>query len=95
MARRCELTGKGVMSGHLVSHSNIKTKRKFLPNLQEVRFASEKLGRSFSFRVSVNAIRTVEHNGGLDGFLLSTSSRKLPQAALEVKKLLVKTASAS
>jgi large subunit ribosomal protein L28 len=89
MARRCELTGKGVMSGHLVSHSNIKTKRRFLPNLQVVRFISDKLGgRTFSLKVSANAIRTVEHNGGLDNFLLTTPDRKLPAPARAVKKLL-------
>ena len=70
MSRRCELTGKGPMVGHKVSHSNRKTKRRFLPNLRNVTLISEALGRSVKLRVSANALRTVDHRGGLDAFLL-------------------------
>jgi large subunit ribosomal protein L28 len=65
MSRRCELTGKAVLSGHLVSHSNRKTKRKFLPNLCNVTLQSDTLGRSVRLRISANALRSVEHRGGL------------------------------
>ncbi len=70
MSRRCELTGKGVLTGHLVSHSNRKTKRRFLPNLCNVTLLSDTLGRSVRLRVSANALRSVEHRGGLDAFLI-------------------------
>ena len=69
MSRRCELTGKGVMVGNNVSHANNKTKRRFLPNLNDVTMLSEVLDRSFKFRVSAAALRTVDHRGGLDGFM--------------------------
>lgn len=69
MARVCELTGKKPMSGHRVSHAVNRTKRRFLPNLQRVSLLSESLGRSLPLRVSAAALRTVEHRGGLDGFL--------------------------
>ncbi|MEL6268002.1 MAG: 50S ribosomal protein L28, partial [Pseudomonadota bacterium] len=89
MARRCELTGKGVLTGNRVSHSNIKTRRRFLPNLNHVTLQSDALGRSFRFRVSSSALRTVEHRGGLDGFLLKARDGELSTRALEVKKKLV------
>ena len=69
MSRRCELTGKGPQVGHKVSHSNIKTKRRFLPNLLNVTLISDALGRSVRLRVSANAFKTVDHRGGLDAFL--------------------------
>jgi large subunit ribosomal protein L28 len=86
MARRCELTGTAVMSGHLVSHSNHKTKRRFLPNLCHVTLQSETLARSVRFRVSASALRTVEHRGGLDAFLIKASEDTLSQTARELKR---------
>ena len=78
MARRCILTGKGVMVGNNVSHANNKTKRRFLPNLRQQRLYSETLGESIRLRISANAIRTVEKRGGLDGFLVEAKERELP-----------------
>ncbi|MEM9781691.1 MAG: 50S ribosomal protein L28 [Pseudomonadota bacterium] len=89
MARRCELTGKGVLTGNRVSHSNIKTRRRFLPNLNQVTLQSEALGRSFRFRVAASALRTVEHRGGLDAFLMKARDTELSPRALQVKKQLV------
>lgn len=94
MSRRCELTGKAVLSGHKVSHSNRKTKRKFLPNLTNVTLLSDTLGRSIKLRVSTNALRTVEHRGGLDAFLMKASDAELSRDALAVKKELAKKATA-
>ncbi|AKH43275.1 50S ribosomal protein L28 [Croceibacterium atlanticum] len=90
MSRICELTGKGRQIGHNVSHANNKTKRVFLPNLQNVTLLSEKLDRSFKFRVSTQGLRSVEHNGGLDNWLLKTSDTKLSPRALKVKRELKK-----
>ena len=92
MSRICELTGKSRQVGHNVSHANNKTKRVFLPNLQNVTLMSEKLGRSFKFRVSTNGLRSVEHNGGLDNWLLKTKDEKLSANALKVKRELKKAA---
>lgn len=92
MSRRCEVTGKGVMTGNNVSHANNHTKRRFLPNLQEVSLLSETLGTSIRLKVSVRGLRTIEHNGGLDSFLLSTSDSKLMPEAIAVKKRIVKAA---
>ncbi len=86
MARRCELTGKGVLTGHRVSHSNIKSKRRFLPNLQPVTLLSDALGRSFRFRVCTGAIRSVDHRGGLDAFLMKARDVELSPRALKVKR---------
>ncbi len=86
MSRRCELTGKGPMVGNNVSHANNKTKRRFLPNLQDVTLISDTLGRSFKFRVSSAALRTVDHRGGLDAFLARAKEAELSDAALKVKK---------
>ena len=86
MSRICELTGKGRLVGNNVSHANNKTKRVFLPNLQNVTLLSEALGRSFKFRVSTAGLRSVEHNGGLDNWLLKTKDDKLSPKALKVKK---------
>ena len=94
MSRVCELTGKAVLSGHKVSHSNRKTKRKFLPNLVNVSLLSDALGRSVKLRVSTNALRTVEHRGGLDAFLAKASADELSRDALKVKKELAKKATA-
>jgi large subunit ribosomal protein L28 len=90
MSRRCDLTGKGVLTGHLVSHSNHKTKRRFLPNLCNVTLESEILGRSVRFRVSANALKSVDHRGGLDAFLKKARDEELSQRALELKRLVVK-----
>ncbi len=86
MSRRCELTGKGVLAGNRVSHSNIKTRRRYLPNLQRVTLQSDALGRSFKFRIAASALRTVDHRGGLDAFLLKADEKALSAAALKVKK---------
>ena len=95
MSRICELTGKGRQVGHNVSHANNKTKRVFLPNLQNVTLLSEKLDRSFKFRVSTHGLRSVEHNGGLDNWLLKTKDDKLSSRALKVKRELKKAAAAA
>lgn len=92
MSRICELTGKGRQVGNNVSHANNKTKRVFLPNLQNVTLLSEKLGRSFKFRVSTAGLRSVEHNGGLDNWLLKTKDEKLSARAVKVKRELKKAA---
>jgi large subunit ribosomal protein L28 len=88
MTRLCEITGKKAMSGCNVSHSNIKTKRRFLPNLHSFSLRSDILGRTIRFRLSANGIRTIEHNLGLDNYLLTTKAAKLTPKALEVKKLI-------
>ncbi len=90
MARRCAVTGKGVLTGNNVSHANNKTRRRYLPNLQETSFFSDILGAPVRLRLSVNGIRTVEHNGGLDAFLLGTPDRRLPTEALTLKRRLEK-----
>jgi large subunit ribosomal protein L28 len=95
MSRICELTGKGRQVGHNVSHANNKTKRVFLPNLQNVTLMSEKLDKSFKFRVSTQGLRSVEHNGGLDNWLLKTADDKLSARALKVKRELKKSAAAA
>ena len=89
MARRCELTGKTVLSGNNVSHANNKTRRRFLPNLQEISLTSDVLG-IVRLRLSTRAIRTVEHNGGLDAYLLANSDAKLTTEGLELKRRLQK-----
>jgi len=86
MARVCELTGKRVMSGNNVSHAHNKTRRRFLPNLTKATLISDVLGRSISFRLSTHALRSVEHNDGLDNFLLKARDGDLSAAALKVKK---------
>jgi large subunit ribosomal protein L28 len=90
MARRCAITGKGVQYGHNVSHANNKTKRRFLPNLQKTTLLSDALGHLISVRLTVNAIRSIEHNGGLDAYLLAISSAKLPVEARRLKKRIEK-----
>ena len=86
MSRRCELTGKGVLTGNRVSHSNIKTRRRYLPNLQRVTLQSDALGQSFRFRVAASALRTVDHRGGLDAFLLKAKDTELSPRALKIKQ---------
>jgi len=90
MSRRCDLTGKGPMTGHTVSHSNIKTRRRFLPNLFNVTMMSDALGRSVRLRVSANAIKSVDHRGGLDAFLLKAKDGELSPRALEIKRAVAK-----
>ena len=90
MSRRCEITGKTVLSGNNVSHANNKTRRRFLPNLQEVSMLSDILNEPIRMRVSTRAMRTVEHNGGIDAFLLSTPNRNLPEDAQTVKRRILR-----
>lgn len=90
MSRVCELTGKAVMTGNNVSHANNKTKRRFLPNLVNVTLMSEALGRSVSMRISANALRTVEHRGGLDAFLVKADAGDLSARARLIKKQVAK-----
>jgi large subunit ribosomal protein L28 len=90
MSRRCEITGKGVLSGNNVSHANNKTRRRFLPNLQVTSLLSDILGHDVRMRMSTRAIRTVEHNGGIDAFLLSTPNTKLTDEARTLKRRIEK-----
>ncbi|NBN65870.1 50S ribosomal protein L28 [Microvirga tunisiensis] len=85
MARRCELTGKDVMSGNNVSHANNKTRRRFLPNLCNVSLISDTLGATFKLRISAHALRSVEHRGGLDAFLVKASDGELSDKARLIK----------
>ena len=86
MSRRCELTGKTAQVGHKVSHSNRKTKRRFLPNLVNVRLTSDTLGRSVRLRISTSAVKTVDHRGGLDAFLAKAKETELSPRALDLKR---------
>jgi len=90
MSRRCELTGKTAQVGHKVSHSNIKSKRRFLPNLINVTMISDALGRTVRLRVSANALRSVDHRGGLDAFLAKARDAELSARALELKRQIAK-----
>jgi len=90
MSRRCELSGVNRQIGHKVSHSNIKTKREFKPNLVDVTLASDALGRSFKLRVTAAALRTVDHRGGLDGYLLKASEAQLSTRAAKIRRDLKK-----
>jgi large subunit ribosomal protein L28 len=90
MSRRCELTAKGAQVGHKVSHSNIKTKRRFLPNLVNITFISDALGRQVRLRVSTNALKSVDHRGGLDGFLLKAKDAELSPKAVDIKRQIEK-----
>ncbi len=95
MSRRCELTGKGPMSGNNVSHANNKTRRRFLPNLNDVSLMSDTLGRTFKFKISAHALRSVDHRGGLDAFLAKAKDDELSPAALKVKKDIAKATTAA
>ena len=90
MAWRCDLTGKGPLVGHKVSHSNIKTKRRFLPNLCNVTLTSDTLQRRVRVRVSANALKTVDHRGGLDAFLLKAKDAALAPKMLDLKRQIAK-----
>lgn len=94
MSRVCELTGKGVQVGHKVSHSNRKTKRRFLPNLVNVTLQSDALNQSVRLRVSANGLRSVEHRGGLDAFLMKASDCELSSTARDLKKKIAAKANA-
>ena len=86
MSRVCELTGKGPMTGNNVSHANNRTRRRFLPNLNDVPQQSETLGRGIKMRISAAALRTVDHRGGLDGFMAKAKDAELSASMLKVKK---------
>jgi large subunit ribosomal protein L28 len=90
MSRKCDLTGKGPLTGNKVSHSNRKTKRRFLPNLVNVTLTSDALNRSVRFRISANALKTVDHRGGLDAFLAKSKDSELSPKALDIKRQLEK-----
>lgn len=90
MARRCALTGKGVLTGNNVSHSNIKSRRRYLPNIQVATLLSETLGEAVRVKLAVSAIRTVEHRGGLDAFLMSAKAAELPTELRRLKRRIEK-----
>jgi len=95
MARRCELTGKGVQSGNNVSHANNRSRRRFLPNLCSVTLISDALGKSVTLRISAHALRTVEHRGGLDGYLAKASEDELSPRARQLKRAVAKRLAAT
>ena len=95
MSRRCELTGKGPMVGNNVSHAINRTRRRFLPNLLNVSLISDALGRTVKLRISANALRSVEHRGGLDAFLLKAADSDLSVRALELKREVKATTTAA
>ena len=95
MARKCGVSGKGVLVGNHVSHANNKTKRRFLPNLQQASLVSDALGHSVRLRLSVNALRTIEHNGGLDAYLKATGDSKLSAEARRLKRRIEKATAAA
>lgn len=86
MTKRCPISGKTVLTGNTVSHANNKNRCRFLPNLQKVSLLSEKLGRVLHLRISTKGLRTIEHNGGLDSYLLNTPNSKLSAEAKQIKK---------
>jgi len=90
MSRRCELTGKGVMVGNNVSHAKNRTRRRFLPNLNDVSLTSDTLGQTHSFRIAASALRTVDHRGGLDAFLAKAPDADLSPKALKIKRAIAK-----
>ena len=95
MSRKCGITGKGVQVGHNVSHANNKTKRRFLPNLQETSLLSDALGFGIRLRLTTNALRTIEKNGGLDSYLLETPDAKLPAEARRLKRRIARRVAAT
>ncbi len=95
MARRCGITGKGVQTGNNVSHANNKSRRRFLPNLQQASILSDALGAPVRLRLSTRAIRSIEHNGGLDAYLLSIPDTKLPDDARRIKRRIKKAVAAT
>lgn len=95
MSRRCELTGKGLMVGHNVSHANNKTKRVFRPNLQVISLASEALGQTYKLKISMSALRSVDRVGGLDAYLLKAKDTALSTRALKLKRQIAKKTAAA
>lgn len=95
MARRCSVTGTGVLTGNNVSHANNKSRRRFLPNLQQTSLLSDALGRTVKLRLTARTIRSIEHNGGLDAYLLGTPDGKLTREAVRIKRQIRKAAAAS
>lgn len=95
MARRCSITGKGVLTGNNVSHAKNRTRRRFLPNLQRTSMMSEALGRPVRLRLTTSAIRTIEHNGGLDAFLKSARNSELGPEARVIKRRIEKASAVS
>ncbi len=95
MARRCSITGKGVLTGNNVSHANNRSRRRFLPNLQDASLVSDALGQPVRLKLSTRAIRTIEHNGGLDSYLLGTSNSKLTVEAVRLKRRIKKAAASA
>ena len=90
MTKKCDLTGKKSMTGNNVSHANNKTKRKFLPNLQNVKFYSQNLNQFFTLKITVRTMKSVEKNGGFDSYLLKTNNRNLAPEALKIKRSIVR-----
>ena len=90
MTRKCELTGKIVITGNNVSHANNKTKRRFIPNLQNVSLYSDRLEKKIKLKIATSTLRTVEKNGGIDSFLITTSSKNLSKTAKKFKKSITK-----
>ncbi|MDX6750901.1 50S ribosomal protein L28 [Geminicoccaceae bacterium 1502E] len=95
MARRCALSGKGVMTGNNVSHANNKTRRRFLPNLLRRRLYSETLGEAVRLRIAASTLRTIEKNGGIDGFLAGTADASLPTDLVRLKRRIVEKQAAA
>lgn len=95
MSRVCELTGKGPMTGNNVSHANNKSRRRFLPNLNDVTLISDVLGQSFKLRISAAGLRSVDHRGGLDAFLAKAKDEELSVNALKIKKAIAKAQTAA
>jgi large subunit ribosomal protein L28 len=95
MSRRCGLTGKGVMAGNNVSHANNKTRRRFLPNLQRTSIYSDALKSTVRLRLTTNALRSIEHNGGLDSYLLTTRDDVLSPAVVKIKRRIKKLTAAA
>jgi large subunit ribosomal protein L28 len=94
MSRRCELTGVGVQSGNSVSHSNRRTRRRFLPNTNDVALKSDALGSSIPLRVTSATLRSVEHNGGLDGFLVTAKAHNLTELGQKLRRKIKKALAA-
>lgn len=88
MAKKCEISGTGVMSGNNVSHANNRTRRRFLPNLQEVSLLSESLGKTYKLRICTKTLRSIEHKGGLDAYLMGTPDSRLSDEAKKIKKVI-------
>ncbi len=95
MARRCAITEKGGLSGNTVSHSNRKAKRRFLPNMQQVSLQSDSLNQTIRMRITASTLRTIDHNGGLDNYLMTTHSKSLSEEARNLKRKIMKAREAA